>query len=123
MTARNDMAPLVPGTPGSSIPADPRGLDSIQPPGWLPDELAPLFELVMRELPAFPDRRTAAAVWTARVHPWDHRTLEGLPLTTRRLNGRACFCAREFVELGFRRLLESPPTRGGRRATQEQRTA
>jgi hypothetical protein len=83
-------------------------------PDWLPDDLKPLFEQVLSELPAFPDRRTAADVWTKRVHAWDHRTLEALPLVTRRLNGRACFTAREFVEFGFRRLMESPALRGGR---------
>jgi hypothetical protein len=83
-------------------------------PAWLEQRLVPLFDQVMRELPAFPDRRTAAAVWTARVHPWDHRTLESVPLVTRRLNGRACFDRREFVEYGFRRLIEAPSVRGGR---------
>jgi hypothetical protein len=29
----------------------------IQPQDWLPSDLAPLFEQVMRELPAFPSKR------------------------------------------------------------------
>jgi hypothetical protein len=91
------------------------GVVSSEVPNWLPHDLAALFTQVLSELPAFPDRRTAADVWTRRVHPWHYRTLEVLPLTTRHLNGRACFVAREFVEYGFRRLMEAPAVRGGRR--------
>jgi hypothetical protein len=93
---------------------------NIDIPAWLPPELIPLFERVMREMPAFPDRKTAAKVWTDNVHKWSYRTLEALPLKTRLLNGRACLTAREFVEYGFRCLAESAQTRGGRRPATEQ---
>jgi hypothetical protein len=92
-------------------------------PDWVPDDLKPLFEQVMRKLPAFPDRQTAASVWSDNVHEMSHRTLEAAPLPTRILNGRACFTAREFVEWGFRRVLESPAVRGGRRAHSEKQAA
>ncbi len=36
--------------------------ETVQAPDWVPPELAPLFERVMQELPAFPDRKTAANV-------------------------------------------------------------
>jgi hypothetical protein len=95
----------------------------IQSPDWLPPDLVPLWDQVMRELPAFPDRRTAADVWTRRVHSWSHRTLERAPIPTVLLNGRRCFSARKFLEYGFRRLVESPPIRGGRRPPTEGQAA
>jgi hypothetical protein len=101
----------------------PHESDQIDIPAWLPPDLTPLFRRVIQELPAFPDRKTAADVWTANVHKWDYRTLEALPLTTRRLNGRACFSAKEFVEFGFRRLVESAAKCGGRRAATEHQAA
>jgi hypothetical protein len=84
-------------------------------PDWLPEDLRPLFLQVLQDLPAFPDRKTAAQVWTDRVHPMSPRTLEALPLRTRRLNGKGCLEARQFVEYGFRRLVEAPAIVGGRR--------
>jgi hypothetical protein len=89
---------------------------NVRPPDWLPADLVPLFEQVMSELPAYPDKRTAADVCRRRVHPISHRTLERAPIPTRLLNGRACFSAREFTEYIFRRLLDSPAVRGGRRS-------
>jgi len=94
-------------------------LFDVTAPDWLPEELAPLFERVMQALPCFPDRKTAAAVWSAHVSRQGHRTLERVPLPTRRINGRACFTAREFTEHQFRRLLDSPAIAGGRRDTSE----
>ena len=102
------------GSIGASSSRRGEDFPDFQAPEWLPDDLRALWERVMRQLPAYPDRRTAAAVWSSEIHRWDHRTLEALPLATRRLNGRACFSAREFAEYGFRRLLEAPPIRGGR---------
>jgi|ERR1700722_15543774 hypothetical protein len=90
--------------------------DEISTPAWLPPELIELFERVWRELPAFPDRRTAGNVWSRHVHPWSRRTLEALPLPTRQLNGRACFERRAFLEYGFRRIVDAPSVRGGRAA-------
>jgi hypothetical protein len=86
-------------------------------PAWLPEELRPLFLEVLGDLPAFPDRKTAARVVTARVHPLSPRTVEAWPLKTRRLNGKACLTSKEFVEYLFRLLLEAPTIRGGRRRT------
>jgi hypothetical protein len=95
----------------------------VQPPDWLPSDLAPLFEQLMRELPAFPTKRVAADVWTRRVHPWSHRTLERAPIPTMLLNGRRCFSARVFVEYGFRQIVDTPAVRGGRRRPTEQPSA
>jgi hypothetical protein len=94
----------------------PPTINSASAPEWLPDDLKPLFERVMQDLPAFPDRHKYAAVWREHVHEQSHRSLEAWPLPTRKLNGRACFEAREAVEYGFRRLLEAPKIRGGHRA-------
>jgi hypothetical protein len=88
-------------------------------PAWLPENFRSLFLEILESLPAYPDRRTAARVWTKRVHPLSPRTLEAWPLQTRRLNGRACLAAQEFVEYGFRRLLEAPAIQGGRRGTKQ----
>ena len=88
-------------------------------PDWLPEDLWPLFLQVLQDLPAFPDRKTAARVWSDRVHPMSPRTLEALPLRTRLLNGKGCLEARQFVEYSFRRLLEAPAIQGGHRGTRQ----
>jgi hypothetical protein len=87
-----------------------------QAPEWVPPEFTLLFEQVMSELSAFPDRRKFAAVWADKVNTISYRTIEAWPLATRRLNGRCCYDRREIVEYGFRRLLEPPVVMAGRRA-------
>jgi hypothetical protein len=94
----------------------PRFEDDIKAPDWVPHHLVLLFETVMGELPAFPDRRAVSEVWERRIHRWPRRTLEAVPVPTRILNGRACFDGRRpIVEYGFRRLVNSPVAMGGRR--------
>ena len=87
-----------------------------QAPNWVPPEFALLFEQVMSELPAFPDRRKFAAVWEDKVNTISYRTIEAWHLATRRLNGRCCYGRREIVEYGFRRLLGPAVVMAGRRA-------
>jgi hypothetical protein len=91
--------------------------DNTRAPDWVPPEFASLFEQVMSELPALPDRRKFAAVWGDRVNTISYRTIEAWPLATRRLNGRCCYDRREIVEYGFRRLLEPAVVMGGQRVT------
>jgi hypothetical protein len=94
--------------------------DTIEIPDWIPADLVPLYEQVWSELPAFPSRKKACAVWTNCVHQYSHRTAETSPLRTRLLNGQACFDRREFMEDRFRKLLESPVIRGGRQTAEQQ---
>jgi hypothetical protein len=105
----------------TEIPRRPRSENDITAPDWVPVELAPLFEKVMCELPAFPDRRTFADVWSRNIAPLSHRTVEADPLATRRINGRACFNGRRPpVEYHFRKLLNAPVVTGGHKSKTDQ---
>jgi len=69
------------------------------------------------ELPPRLDRRTAAAVVTARFSPVSYRTLESWPITSRIVNGRAVIETAELLAFARAKLDAAPVIRGGRTRT------
>ena len=69
------------------------------------------------DLPPRLDRRTAAAVVTARFFPVSYRTLEAWPITSRVVNGRAVVETAELLAFARAKLDAAPVIRGGNTRT------
>jgi hypothetical protein len=92
---------------------DEHGADHV--PDWVLPGHQQLYARVVSKLPAFPDSETFAKVWTGDVSKISHRSLERVPLSTRRLNRRRCYDRQEIVDYFFRQMQEAPVIMAGRR--------
>ena len=65
-------------------------------------------------LPKYLDRRAGAALVSRHLFPVSPRTIEGWPLLTRRVNGKALNETRELLAVAKAKFDAAPAIRGGR---------
>lgn len=69
----------------------------------------------MSEVPRFIDRRTAAALVSARLFPVSNRTIERWPLATRRIHGRALLDREEVFAYAETLIQKAQPVKQANR--------
>jgi hypothetical protein len=77
-------------------------------------ELPPHIAEALKELPAYVDRRTGAALITQYLFPVSHRTLEAWDLPTRLVNNKAVTETRGLLEIAYAKFFAAPLIMGGR---------
>ena len=77
--------------------------------------LPPHLEALLNEAAENSDRRGLAKLHTQGIAPISARTFEEWPLVWRLVNGRAVTDTRTAIELAYKRYLDAPQYRGGRR--------
>jgi hypothetical protein len=74
---------------------------------------------VLAKLPAYIDRRTAAAIITQYFFPISHRTLEVWSVPIQHVNGKAIGPTEVYFERAYCKLISAPIVMSGRRPTDE----
>jgi hypothetical protein len=67
------------------------------------------------------DRRAGAELVTSNLFPVSPRTLEGWPLPTRHVNGKAIIQTRKLFEVAYAKYIAAPVMMSGRRQKPEER--
>ena len=52
------------------------------PPEWVPDDLKPLFEELIKALPVFVDRHEFAELWSKKVYKYGFHRIVDAPVGT-----------------------------------------